>query len=87
MRATSRPETALFCNLGVRLRIPLCGVHEYASAEILAFLDLAEKSLVSASATALSPSGVSGWEWALGYELYSEVSTYFRAQTAIIEPA
>jgi hypothetical protein len=33
----------------------LCGVPEYASAEILAFLDLAEKSLVSASRTALSP--------------------------------
>jgi len=62
MRASSRPETALFCNLGVRLRITLCDVHEYASAEILAFLDLAEKSLVSASGTALYPSGVSGWE-------------------------
>jgi hypothetical protein len=36
-------------------RISLCGVPEYASAEILAFLDLAEKSLVSASRTALSP--------------------------------
>ena len=40
----------------------MCGVRKYASAEILAFLDLAEKSLVSASRTALSPSGVSGWE-------------------------
>jgi hypothetical protein len=55
VQASSRPETALFCNLGVRRRISLCGVHEYASAQILAFLDLAEKSLVSASRTALSP--------------------------------
>jgi hypothetical protein len=42
-------------NLGVKLRISLCDVHEYVSAEILAFLDLAEKSLVSASATAQFP--------------------------------
>ncbi len=33
----------------------MCGVHEYASAQVLAFLDLAEKSIVSASRTALSP--------------------------------
>ena len=62
--ACSRPETALFGHLGVRLRIFLCGVQEYASAQILAFLDLAQKSLVSASRTAQPPSGVSGWELA-----------------------
>ncbi len=62
LRASSRPETALFGNFVVRLQIPLCGVLEYASAEILVFLELAQKSLVSASRTALSPSGVSGWE-------------------------
>jgi hypothetical protein len=33
----------------------LCGVHEYASAQILTFLDLAEKSLVSESRTAQFP--------------------------------
>ena len=54
-RASSRPETALFCNLGVKLRISLCDVQGYVSAEILVFLDLAEKPLVSASRTALSP--------------------------------
>ena len=32
----------------------MCGVLEYASAEILVFLELAQKSLVSASRTALS---------------------------------
>ncbi len=41
----------------VSLRIPLCGVGEYASAESLVFLDIAEKSLVSASGTTLFPSG------------------------------
>jgi len=53
--ARSRPETAFFCNLGVGRRIPLCGVPRYAFAEILVFLDLAEKSLVSASGTVLFP--------------------------------
>ncbi len=38
VRATARRQ--------VRLRIPLCGVGEYASAESLVFLDMAEKSLV-----------------------------------------
>jgi hypothetical protein len=33
----------------------LCGVLEYASAEILIFLELAQKSLVSASRTAQFP--------------------------------
>jgi hypothetical protein len=33
----------------------LCGVLEYASAEILVFLELAKKSLVSASRTAQFP--------------------------------
>jgi hypothetical protein len=33
----------------------LCGVLEYASAEILVFLELAQKSLVSASRTAQFP--------------------------------
>jgi hypothetical protein len=56
MQASSRPKTALFGNLGVDLRISLCGVQEYASAQILDLLDLAEKSLVSASRTARSPS-------------------------------
>jgi len=31
-RASSRPKTALFGNLGVDLRISLCGVQKYASA-------------------------------------------------------
>jgi hypothetical protein len=53
--ARSRPETALFGNFVVRPRIPLCGVLEYASAEILVFLELAQKSLVSASRTAQFP--------------------------------
>ena len=47
MRAISRPETTLFGNFIVRLRIPLCGVLEYAFAKILIFLELAQKSLVS----------------------------------------
>ena len=55
MRASSRPETALLGNFVVRLRIPLCGVLEYASAEILVFLELAQKSLVSESRTAQFP--------------------------------
>ena len=54
-RAGSRPETALFGNFVVRLRIPLCGVLGYASAGILVFLELAQKSLVSASRTAQFP--------------------------------
>jgi len=54
-RASSRPETALFGNFVVRLRISLCGVLGYASAEILVFLELAKKSLVSASRTARFP--------------------------------
>ena len=54
-QASSRPKTALFCNLGVRLLITLCDVQEYVYAEILAFLDLAEKSLVFAPGTALLP--------------------------------
>jgi hypothetical protein len=37
----------------------MCGVLRYASTETLAFLDLAEKSLVSASRTVLSPPGFS----------------------------
>jgi len=36
------PETALFRNLGVNLRICLCGVKCYASAQMLDFLDLAK---------------------------------------------
>ncbi len=56
MRASSRPETAVFCNLFVSLRASLCGVPEYASAEPLAFLDLAEKQLVSESVTTPVPS-------------------------------
>jgi hypothetical protein len=40
-QASSRPETALFGNFVVRLRIPVCGVLEYASTEILVFLELA----------------------------------------------
>ncbi len=52
--ARSRPKTALFGNLGVDLRIPLCGVQKYASAQILDLLDLARKPLVFASGTARS---------------------------------
>jgi hypothetical protein len=33
---------ALFCNFGVNRRNRLCGVHEYASAQFLDFLELAE---------------------------------------------
>ena len=51
MRAGSRPETAISCNLFGRLRVSLCGVRKYASAETLVFLDLAEKQLVSESGT------------------------------------
>ena len=40
--ASSRSETALFRNLCVELRIGLCDVPEYASAQILALLDLAK---------------------------------------------
>jgi len=40
--ACSRPETALFRDLGVNPRLSLCGVQEYASAESLDFLKLAE---------------------------------------------
>jgi hypothetical protein len=49
MSASTCPETALLCNLGGKLRIPLCDVLKYVSVEILVFLDLAEKSLVSIS--------------------------------------
>lgn len=35
-----RPERAISPNLGVNLRFYLCGVHEYASAQNLDFLDL-----------------------------------------------
>ncbi len=38
------PESALFHQLGVNLRIRLCGVKYYASAQILDFLDLAKYS-------------------------------------------
>jgi hypothetical protein len=55
MKASSRPKTALFGNLGVDLRISLCGVQQYASAQILDLLDLARKLLVFASGTAPSP--------------------------------
>ncbi len=54
-QASSRPKTAIFGNLGVDLRISLCGVQEYASVQILDLLDLARKSLVFASGTAPSP--------------------------------
>jgi hypothetical protein len=37
-----RPEMALFRNFGVNRRHCLCGVHEYASAQSLDFLELAE---------------------------------------------
>ena len=40
--ARSRSEMALFRNLFVELRIGLCGVPSYASAQILALLDLAK---------------------------------------------
>ena len=40
--ARSRPETALFRDLGVNLRVSLCGVQEYASAQILISLTLHE---------------------------------------------
>lgn len=36
------PETALFHQLGVNLRIRLCGVKHYASAQMLDILDLAK---------------------------------------------
>ncbi len=39
-------------------------VPKYDSAQPLAFLELIEKLLVSASGTTQSPSGVSGREWA-----------------------
>jgi len=52
---SSRPKTALFGNLGVDLRISLCGVQEYVSAQILDLLDLARKSLIFASGTAQFP--------------------------------
>jgi len=35
-------ETALFRNLGVNLRICLCGVWHYTSVQMLDFLDLAK---------------------------------------------
>ena len=47
----------------ISLRIPLCGVGEYASTEILVFLDLTEKSLVSASGTKLFPSRLLDGNW------------------------
>ena len=33
---------ALFRNFGVNRRYPLCGVHEYASAQFIDFLELSE---------------------------------------------
>ena len=39
---SSRSEMALFRNLCVELRIGLCDVPEYVSAQILALLDLAK---------------------------------------------
>ncbi len=38
-------ESALFHQLGVNLRICLCGVKYYASAQILVFLDLAKNCI------------------------------------------
>ena len=52
--ARSRPETALFRNLVVRLRVSLCDVLKYDSAETLVFLKLIEKWPVSASGTSRS---------------------------------
>ena len=36
------PETALFRNLGVNLRILLCGAKHYISAQIIDFIDLSK---------------------------------------------
>ena len=59
--AGSRPESVLFGYFGVRLRISLCGVQEYASAQILIFLDLARKASFP-NRELLGFPGVSGWE-------------------------
>jgi hypothetical protein len=53
--ARSCPETAVFGNLGVNLRVSLCSVPKVASAQLLGFLNLARKPLVSKSGTTLFP--------------------------------
>jgi len=55
------PETALSRNLSVNLRIWLCGVKDYASAQILDFLDLAKNCWFPTQKLARHPSGISGW--------------------------
>jgi hypothetical protein len=54
-------ETVLFHQLGVNMRICLCGVKYYASAQMLDFLDLAKKLLVSKSKTHFVSYGISRW--------------------------
>jgi hypothetical protein len=53
----------LFGNLGVNLRVSLCGVPKYASAQTLGFLDLARKPLVCTSGTAQFPLGFPDGNW------------------------
>ena len=60
------PATAIFRNLGVNLRICLCGVTCYASAQILDFLDLAENCWFPNQKRTLHPSAVSGWVLVIG---------------------
>ncbi len=50
------PETALFRNLGVNLRIFLCGVKVYASAQTLDFLDLTKSGWFPNQKRTASPS-------------------------------
>ena len=58
----SRPETAVFGDLGVSLRISLSGAQEYATAQTIGYIYLARKLLVPISKTTLLSSGASGRE-------------------------
>jgi hypothetical protein len=56
------PERVLFSPGGVNLRLCLCGVPTYASAQTLDFPCQKKKSPLSESETSSFSSGVSGWK-------------------------
>ena len=62
MLASFRPEMALFHNLGVNLRVFLCDVPEYVSAQTIDFLKLAKNRSIPPRKSRRPHAGVSGWE-------------------------
>ena len=67
-----RPGLALFRNLGVNLRVSLCDVPEYVSAQTLDFLNLATNHSFPPRKPRRSHTGVSGWELASGCNLLED---------------